>query len=308
VSLSAELAVAAGGGREAQQRLTVHINSATEATGEGRRASEEASDEEDDGMFASDDSSDQLRIAVKRCSPSVEPVLRSTEDYSAELDALTRRMDRHRLQPAMQHYARAFGALLSGTLQPQPLLHIECLSPSLSLHLTPLLPSAIALQPSPLLHSLLSHGPALHSFASASSSSPQSGYLSLTAEQRVRLVSLPSEVLSLPLLGVYCTSAPSSLASFVQCVHFLYSRSISRLTVAPLTFLLLSLHNRRPELYEVNATMDTVAIEHCEADITLSTGSPQQLSVPLRPLSTDRLRQLWGERRMARRVSAPSRR
>ena len=243
-----------------------------------------------DDTDTSVDHCDRLLLAVKHCRSSFDTL----HDYSAELDELTRCMDRHRLQPALHHYVRAVGALLDATppsQPPQPLLHIECLSPSLSLHLTPLTPSAITLQPSPLLHSLLSHKPTLLSTAPY----PPSGYLSLTVDHQVRLVSLPSDVLSSPLLGVYSCSPPSTRAAFVQCVHFLYSRAITRLTVAPLTFLFLSLHRRRTELYEVSATMDDVAIEHCEARIPLSHGSLQQLSVPLRPLSADRIRLLWGD-------------
>ena len=308
VSLEAELVAEAApkaahttAGRE--QRLLVHIHSAAESGGHERRsggAEGAGSDDGDDEQLATGEASTHLRIAVKRRRPSVgyaSPVSASAcwsaEEYSAELEQLTRRMDSHRLHPAMHRYMRAFGAVQSDASTQQ--LHIECLSPSLALHFTPLLPSAVTLHPSPLLHSLLSHGPALPSFASLSST-PSSGYLTLTAEQHVRLVSMPSEVLSLPLLGVYSSSPVQSLSTFVQCVHFLYSHSISRLTVAPLTFLLLSTHTRCAQLYEVTATMDAVAVEHCEADIALAAGASQrQLSAPLRSLSVERIRQLWGD-------------
>ena len=298
VRVSAELTAGAG------TALDIHIHSATETRQEVRRAEygATAGAEVDDDVLAAGDDSSHFHIAVKCGHPPRAPHTSgaaqyltshwTADVYSAELSALTRRMDRHRLQPAMQHYIRAFGALLDDSFQQS--LHIECLSPSLSLHLTLLLPSAIALQPSPWLHSLLSHSSALRSFASTASF-PASGYLSGTVGQQVRLVSLQSEVLSLPLLGVYSTEPPHSLTTFVQCVHFLYSRSINRLTVAPLTFLLLSVHNQRAELYEVCAVMDEVAIEHCEADIALPTASSHNLTAPLRSLSIDRMRQVWGD-------------
>ena len=280
-----------------QQQLAVDITNAAEVDDGREEEAGHAAADDDAALFAVGGSSDRLSIAVKRRLVSTvqeeQPSqLWSTADYSAELDELTRRMDRHRFQPAMQHYIRAFGALLDTTSRPQQQqqLHIECLLPSLSLRLTSLLPSAITLQPSSLLHSLLSHG-----LSSTSLSSSSFGYLTLTVRHQVRLVHLPSDVLSLPLLGVYSCSPPSSHSTFVQCVHFLYSRAISRLTVAPLTFLLLSLHQQRAELYEVSATMDAVAVEHCAADIALSISSPQPLTAPLQSLSANRRRELWGD-------------
>ena len=281
-----------------QQQLSLVIHSATETSEEERRLDEEVG--ADCGEALMSGAGEELCITVRRlchstASPADPALYWSAAEYSAELDELTGRMERHRMQPAMQHFTRALAAVAldTATLPSERLLHIECLSPSLSLRLTPLPPSSIDLHASPLLHSLLSRGPAL-SFASPSSTA-HCGYLTLTSSHQIRLVSLPSDVLSLPLLGVYSCSPPRSQSMFVQCLHFLYSSAISRLTVAPLTFLLLSFHNQRAQLYEVSASMDEVAIEHCEADIALSTTSPQQLTSSLRSLSCDRIRQLWGD-------------
>ena len=174
------------------------------------------------------------------------------------LERLMLSLDGFHLSPSLSHYLRLSAAVSASPSHAR--LHVECLTPSLSLSLSPLPAWSCRLQPSALLQSLL---------ASSSPAGCQ-GYLTLSAEQELQLLQLPSDALSLPLLGVFTAAAPSSLSAYLLCLHFLYCAALTRLTVAPLTFLLLSFQHSAFSLHEVTARMPDMAVVHSAADLSIA--------------------------------------
>ena len=208
-------------------------------------------------------------------------------EYQSLLDSLTSSLDDFHASPSLSHYLHFIGFLRrspSPTPSPSADLRVECLAPALSLRLVPLPLSAVALQPSSVLLSLRSPSPIA-----------QHGYLTLTAAHQLRLLHLPSDALRLPLLGVFTTAAPQSLAAYVQALHFLYAAGLTRLTVAPLTFLLLSFHSpSAPGLYEVTASIPEPALVHSTATVRVEGEGEGEVEVPLEPVSQAVLHRLWG--------------